>query len=127
MAGNQPRPDDLMVRLARVRDRVAEERQRMEADRWLAEHGSGTYNARTTGRSLVDRRTRPIRVEYFDRIVREGKCLGCGAGLVRVRKPDGGTYHACAEARHACYYIGIDRKAGTGYELIVSAAGAVAV
>lgn len=112
---------DLLDRVSHAHDRANEARERLEADRWLAKNGSGTYGPRTSGRSLADRRTRPIREEYFTRIVGTGSCLGCAAGrLVFRQRPSGGTYYACSSGDgHLCYYIGFDSDAGVGYEMVV--------
>jgi hypothetical protein len=118
----KPTPGNLLDRVAGLRDRATEARKRMEADRWLEENGRGTYGTRATGRSMADRRTRPIRTEYYARVVSVGHCLGCDVGkLVFTRNHRGGTYYSCSAGGHQCYYIGIDGSNGSGYELVVAA------
>jgi hypothetical protein len=109
-------------RIASLRERTEDARRRLEAsEQWLSQSGAGTYGPRTKGGSLADRRTRPIREEYFRRIVEVGSCLGCPGGkLVFKRRPSGGSYYACSSADgHLCYYLGFDIDEGTGYEKVV--------
>lgn len=94
-----------------------------ESDRWLAEHGGGTYGARVLGRNLDERKTRPVNAIYRERVIAQGECLGCGAGLSLMTNPrGGGSYYACERAGHSCYYIGTDKRSGYSYELIVVSA-----
>lgn len=109
-------------RIASLRERTEDARRRLEAsEQWLSQSGAGTYGPRTKGESLADRRTRPIREEYFRRIVEAGSCLGCPGGkLVFKRRPSGGSYYACSGEGHLCYYIGFNTDTGAGYEMVVA-------
>lgn len=82
---------------------------------WLARSGVGTYGPRS--RASSDRRTRPIRREYFERTVAAGRCRTCGAGLA-FRTRNGGCYYSCQSGGHRCYHIGFDTLTMRGYERI---------
>lgn len=90
------------------------------SETWLASHGSGTYGPRVTGRSLAKRRTRPIRLEYFERTIGRNRCLRCVAHLVFRKTHRGGAFYACAALGTECYYIGFDRGIGSGHETLPS-------
>lgn len=111
----------LAARTEGLRRRAEQARGVLESDAWLARHGLGTYGPRTTGRSLHDRRTRPVQRAYYLTVIEAGLCLRCSGAISFTRNPRGGSYYACQAHGHECYYIGLDFKTGSGYELIVTA------
>jgi hypothetical protein len=115
----------LAARTEALRQRLERARGVSESDSWLAERGLGTYGPRTTGRTLQDRKTRPIQREYYEAVVEAGRCLCCTGRLIFRRNPRGGSYYACVSG-HDCYYLGLDSSTGAGYELIATMASAVA-
>jgi len=88
------------------------------SEQWLRERGQAQYGARTTGRTLENRTTRPITREWYDMVVAGGACLSCGCNLVKAGNPSGGVYMAC-EKGWTCYHVGWREVEGTGEERIL--------
>ena len=117
----------LEARSKALRLRLERARGVLESDLWLATKGLAAYKARVSGRSLAQRRTRPIRWEHYRRISDGSQCPGCCGQLEFRRNPRGGSYYACRDLGHDCYYIGWNSRTGVGYESIVTAADEASV
>lgn len=84
-----------------------QDRERMMREFQLRD-GAGTYNARVRGKSLADRRTRPVTQRYFIDVTECGECQMCQGPLeARVNPHGGGYFHACT-APGCDYYIGLN-------------------
>lgn len=90
------------------------------SEEFLRARGRGTYGPRETARTLANRVSEPITLEYYVRtVVVDGQCMGCStAGLRHVRMSDGGRFWVCAaDAVKGCgYTIGWNEDKQTGWE-----------
>lgn len=89
------------------------------SERWLRERGQAMYGARTTGRTLENRTTRPITKEWYEAVVAGGACLSCGGPLQKTGNPNGGTFMACKDKTWTCYHLGWRESEGSGEERIL--------
>jgi hypothetical protein len=81
-----------------------DERERLMAE-FKRRNGEGTYNARAHGKSMADRKTRPVTQRYYLEVTGGGECQMCDGRLEMRANPSGGFFHVCSEP--GCeYYIG---------------------